>query len=298
MKAEMFTDYLENPAKLDSNAVIAFEEILNEYPFCQPAQLLYLKGLQNGDNIRYARQLKIAAAYAGDRRKLFDLIYTVKNESAPLKTISDESVTITPFEPEAMPVNGNIETAFEKSDLIRQVENILPIAEMDLLPFDFPAYNEEGLPEMPAQKMVPDIVTEDRQNDDLLKQFLDFDPLSKQRTATRSVRSMGTTMENPFQEIQIPKKKPGDDLIDRFIGDTSPRVMRPDQAPAIDKDVSISSLKEDDEFLTETLARIYVQQGYFLKAIQAFEKLSLKFPEKSIYFASQIEMVRELIKNQ
>jgi hypothetical protein len=41
-----------------------------------------------------------------------------------------------------------------------------------------------------------------------------------------------------------------------------------------------------------------VQQKYFLKAIQAYEKLSLKIPEKSVYFASQIEMVRELIKNQ
>ena len=88
------------------------------------------------------------------------------------------------------------------------------------------------------------------------------------------------------------------DLIDRFIGNKDSKVMRPDQAPAHDQDVSAGSLKEDDEFLTETLARIYVQQGYLQKAIQAYQKLSLKIPEKSIYFASQIEMVRQLIKNQ
>jgi hypothetical protein len=94
------------------------------------------------------------------------------------------------------------------------------------------------------------------------------------------------------------RKSPADDLISRFIENPQPRVLRPDHAPASELDVSLGSLKEDDEFLTETLARIYVQQGYFLKAIQAYEKLSLKIPEKSVYFASQIEMVRELIKNQ
>ena len=75
-------------------------------------------------------------------------------------------------------------------------------------------------------------------------------------------------------------------------------MLRPDHGPVNEKDVSLVSFKEDDEFLTETLARIYVKQGYYLKAIQSYEKLSLKIPEKSIYFASQIESVRELIKNQ
>jgi hypothetical protein len=298
MKAEVFIDYLENPAKLDVHAITAFEEILNEYPFCQPAQLLYLKGLQNGESIRFNRQLKIAAIYAGDRRKLFELINITKRIDSPQQTEPVTAVPIPSFEPLRVFPKEDSSSVPEKSDLIRQVENMLPIAEMDLLPFDFPAYNEEGLPEMPAEKKVPEMVTEDRKNDDLLKQFLDSDPLSKQLLAPRPVRSMGASSENLFLDIPVHKKMPGDDLIDRFIGDTSPRVMRPDQAPVYDKDVSVSSLKDDDEFLTETLARIYVQQGYFLKAIQAFEKLSLKFPEKSIYFASQIEMVRELIKNQ
>ena len=53
------------------------------------------------------------------------------------------------------------------------------------------------------------------------------------------------------------------------------------------------SLGENEDFVTETLAEIYIQQGNFKKAISAYGKLSLKFPEKSDYFARLIQELKE-----
>jgi len=62
------------------------------------------------------------------------------------------------------------------------------------------------------------------------------------------------------------------------------------------EDISKPFVEEEGGFVTETLARIYVNQGYYSKAVDIYEKLFLKFPEKSSYFASQIEKVKEYIK--
>ncbi|MCB0410819.1 MAG: hypothetical protein KDD29_11415, partial [Flavobacteriales bacterium] len=52
------------------------------------------------------------------------------------------------------------------------------------------------------------------------------------------------------------------------------------------------SLLENEHLVTETLADIYASQGNIGKAIRAYEILSLKFPNKSVYFASLIEKLR------
>jgi hypothetical protein len=86
------------------------------------------------------------------------------------------------------------------------------------------------------------------------------------------------------------------DLIDRFIR-TSPTIERmvPGGTQPV-KDLSEASTEEHGKFITETLAKIYVNQGYYSKAINIYEKLSLQYPEKSAYFASRIEKINELIK--
>ena len=57
-----------------------------------------------------------------------------------------------------------------------------------------------------------------------------------------------------------------------------------------------TSLVENNELVTETLARVYLEQQHFEKAIEAYKKLSLKYPKKSSFFADQINLINDLKK--
>ncbi len=95
-------------------------------------------------------------------------------------------------------------------------------------------------------------------------------------------------------EIKNFKKEKQWQMIDRFIED-NPRILPAEQISGENTDISIDSTRDKDGMLTETLAKIYVKQGYYSKAIFIYKKLSLKFPEKSIYFAAQIGKIEKKI---
>ena len=88
-----------------------------------------------------------------------------------------------------------------------------------------------------------------------------------------------------------PKVAPKD-LIDKFIRQ-EPRITPAKSTFYSPMNMAKKSIQEPDDIVSETLANIYAQQGNFQKAIHFYEKLSLKFPEKSRYFAALIEELKK-----
>jgi hypothetical protein len=88
-----------------------------------------------------------------------------------------------------------------------------------------------------------------------------------------------------------PVKTEQQELIEKFI-EGSPVIARGRDYTASQRDMSEESSKDSDSFMTETLATVYEKQGLYKKAIYAYEKLSLKYPEKSTYFATQINRLK------
>lgn len=108
--------------------------------------------------------------------------------------------------------------------------------------------------------------------------------------SSEEVKALETDMPSETELEKIKKTE----IINRFI-ETNPKIppVKKDSKPAM-----IPAPKEDQSALmTETLARVYLEQKKYQKAIQAYEILILKYPEKSTFFADRISEIKNLQQN-
>ena len=112
--------------------------------------------------------------------------------------------------------------------------------------------------------------------------------------------------EENSSEQNTPQMK-GQDLIDNFLEQEQGRIMLNNISEATsiepttkpDRQPSTEDIDEGDEeeYFTETLARIYIKQGRYQKALEIIGRLNEKFPHKNAYFADQMRFLEKLIIN-
>jgi hypothetical protein len=85
------------------------------------------------------------------------------------------------------------------------------------------------------------------------------------------------------------------DLIDTFI-QNNPKIAPLDKGKSFI--TAVPANKQDHSLMTQTLAKVYLAQKKYENAIQAYRILSLKYPEKSGFFADQIKRIQILQKNK
>lgn len=101
--------------------------------------------------------------------------------------------------------------------------------------------------------------------------------------ASREARRSYVAGGDYFSQSQYNSvKKSGDDLFARFAVSSRPEGSHEG-----------GELPDEEQFYTETLAGIYVEQGYLAEAKKIYSKLSLRYPEKSIYFANLIDEINK-----
>ena len=82
-------------------------------------------------------------------------------------------------------------------------------------------------------------------------------------------------------------------IIDKFLSSSQKIIVNDNDEIIESKSIKESEIFDNDEFATETLAKIYAQQGYISRAIEIYKKLSLQDSKKSTYFATLIENLRK-----
>ena len=263
------------------------EDIIEEYPYFQAARALHLKGLKNLDSYKYNNALKVTAAHTADRDVLFDYITSkefIQNNIAD--TIAGRGAKLEDQEAVSEEIQPNPNAA---SMLTEAEEAALPQnlgdAEQILNPELFESRKPEVVPEKAGE--------ETKETDLQLGKPLPFTKKEKHSfTEWLQLTSKGEEPENSQEDVmeELERKKKFE-LLDKFIAN-NPKIVPKENNPKVN--IKESTKINQNELMTETLAKVYLEQKKYKKAIQAFKILSLKYPEKSGFFADQIQAVKKL----
>jgi len=269
MNKALFYSYLHHPELLDDRSLYDIEKILVEYPYFQSARLLQIKNMNNQGSISYDNELKRVAVWVTDRSKLFYLL-----DKRVLLSVDEYYTTAKQQET----------TEFENTTIdFSALTNVTTFdSENKLTPSDEDMNDELSQLIMSGSAQASPFFNVGDKVD-----LEDFVNTFKKKRTTDNLK--------PKSPVNIEERRKK--LIDNFIVD-QPRITQKETNFSEQEVIIPSSLKEEPEMITDTLAKIYINQGKYEKAILAYEKLSLKYPEKNIYFAGQIKKIKELSNNQ
>lgn len=278
MKQEEITYLLQHPAAITLEQTTALKEVLQQYPYFQAARALRLKGLKNANSLHYNKELKITAAYTTDRSVLFDLI---TSEEFNQNQISEQIRKQEQLEKEQ---EEKEEASEEDNNLSLDKALKMKIQESEQV-FDpelFLRFEKKQEEKTETDLELGKPLEFDRQENHSFTEWL------KLASATPVNREEAQPEE---QEDAIARKF---DLINEFIA-KSPRIVPSKSTKKVN--LAEENQTAPEALMTETLARVYLEQKNYKKAIQAYKILILKNPEKSGFFADQIRAIEKLQEN-
>ena len=275
MNIKNLTYLLQNPTDINAPKTHQLNEIINEYPYFQSARAIHLKGLNKTNSFKYNQALKKTAAYTVDRKVLFEFItaqdFTINSEikiNKAVETAAPETTEITQKQTVASFSDQNIETE-ETSEISTDSTTI---KDEDHKP------NKQASEILEIGKPIQFNSSEPHSFNEWM-QLISQKPIEREKKPEESIEKP-TKIEEKFQ------------LIDRFI-ESKPKI-KPIDKSTVNQNIILERDTESESLMTETLAKVYLEQQKFESAIKAYRILSLKYPEKSGFFADRIKAVKQL----
>jgi hypothetical protein len=264
--AEIY-QWMADPSLLTKSSLLELKQMVDEFPYFHAVRMLYLKNLAVLDDVRLGKELKKMAVFIPDRRQLFMLINDFNKSKHGLQG--------TPVIRQKGSVIGKVQAG----ENLHFMDKMLS-------------------PEKPTGK--------DGEKGQSIKQITS--PVLSSSSASDYVNWLEANADDLPVEGGTENRLKHQELIDTFIenenkqhgnrlnfvtGKTSGEKEGENEI-VTDSD-AFEKISLDDSYFTETLARVYVSQKRYDKALEIIRVLSLKYPEKNIYFADQIRYLEKII---
>ena len=275
MQVSQFNNLLENPSQIvTEKQTQELEEVLKNYPYFQAARGMHLLGLKNTNSYLYNAALKKHAAYTTDRSWLFEIITAdafnnTTEIGSPEQNLNENS--------EGTPPQASVQASAQAPELTSALETETQTAELSLdmgRPLQFNKNDRHSFEQWLS----------------ITSSFSEATPKNKKQSSlSEDKNAKETASETDEKAVKMAQ-------IDAFLAQNPKINSQKEPQEEIDLKASIKLNKE--ALMTETLARVYLEQKKYKKALQAYKILSLKYPEKNSFFASQIKSVQKLIKDK
>ena len=313
MQAKEFINYIKNPNSLEKNSVKELQKLVNDFPYFQSAHLLLSLASKKWDASVYQKSLKKTAIVVTNRSHLFNLIQQFEISNTVIEDSDHQKLVV---EEVLEPIDSTKEL-----NILKATELLIENSDYEISETEIQQKSklnaEEVLENEIAKQVVSAIVEKQMFNLSdtqlLFKQnkepenFTDWLRLIQKSNKQLSAENiLDTNTENNTdiktrlekgkiitQESALNKKLKNLALIDKIIENSPGQIkIKDDQKFYSPEHNAKESLLENEHLVSETLAKIYALQGSVNKAVRAYEILSLKFPQKSAYFASLIQKLK------
>ena len=276
ISSEAFDSLVSNYDPQDEILVSKMALLIEKYPYFQLPRFFYAKSLKDQNKNDLSIALNKLALYTADREVLIENIestFKLTPKTKPSVKIKKNSIKKTEIIEKGVPFTSLMD---EKSEQIK--------VKTDKIQKENPAFHLEKIKKKAQKKSISKKTQDGTSKEDLKLSFIDWIEFTEQRKK-QSVDALQSKQDEPLRDkLQI---------IDRFI-ETNPKIPPVGKTEIIPKD-----LNEDfnsKELMTETLAKVLVKQKKYKMAIKAYRILSLKYPEKNVFFAEQIQKINSLLQ--
>lgn len=294
MTSAHLQQWIQHPETLNRDTLYELRTLVARYPYFQSLRLLYLKNLYLLHDINFGAELRTAVLYVADRRILFYLIegdrYALKSRkpslSSPKEMDEEPSVdrTLTLIDaflstvPEENSSNMELDYAVDYTAYLMQDDT-------ETEPSETSKENITETPKLRGHELIDGFILK---SETANVPLLEVKPLS-----VESVEESVVEEEIPADSVELSEPVSETSEVQRELSEVQHETPEEDD----ETPVTPSAEELDDSCFTETLAKIYIKQHRYDKALEIIKKLSLNYPKKNAYFADQIRFLEKLIIN-
>jgi hypothetical protein len=310
MNTQKIISCVENPSLLGEIDITDLEKVVSTYPFFAAARILLTKKMQQSQHLFLKKEIKKTAVSVPNRKLLYEILYQKDiHKSIQESQIATEASVTEVIEPEVSPIVEEI-----KTDSVSSFTTPVEIAPTPRVESSFS--KPINLKDFGAKKAADLDILEQQIIGQTIEHVLSFEienqktdltPTKKNQPKTDSSQKFSEWLtildedrlkswrENPANEKTEAEQEAN--IIDSFLKKDI-NIISPsnDETTYTPSNLARLSVVDDEGFVTETLANIYVKQGNLSKALLAYKKLLLKYPEKKTYFAARIEEIEKELK--